>query len=543
MSLLNTFWNFLTAPSFAALDIQEQKIARLTASISLVLFSLLTAGMYFSYQRDNDLQNAIFSFGITVVISLIAYAISRTSLYAVGGFLLVIGFYLNAITNIVVVGSDIRVTFLFYMPLGLVIGSALLSPWALFLALGISVAAIYSIAPLGTPLPENIGGVVGIDTAIGLLLILFINYRNSIERARLNEIEESHRVLDDLRLNLEKRVEERTHELNRRADQLESTSIIARRSAEIKELGPLLEEASNLIALRLGFYHVGIFLLDEGGTHAVLSAASSKGGKNMIARGHQLAVGRQGIVGAAAATKQSRMASDVGADATYFNNPELPDTHAEMALPLISQGKVIGVLDIQANEGRAFTQQDNSILQILADQLALSIENTRLITDSQATLKQLQELTGVRSTASWKRRTSQARGYRYTPLSTHQGTIANDQALATADDESAIQIPVTLRGLHIGSISMKRKGSAAIWTEKEKELIEEIGGQIGLALENARLFEETRSRAEKEQRVGEIAREFSRMTSMESLLESAVAQLGKTLNADEAAIEINLAES
>ncbi len=148
--------------------------------------------------------------------------------------------------------------------------------------------------------------------------------------------------LQALQAGLEEQVARRTAELARRTAQLEAAATVAREAAEIRDLDTLLNETVRLISDRFGFYHAGIFLLDERGEYAVLQAASSEGGQQMLARGHRLAVGKVGIVGYVAATGQPRIALDVGEDAVFFDNPDLPLPRSAVALPLPGGGRALG---------------------------------------------------------------------------------------------------------------------------------------------------------------------------------------------------------
>jgi GAF domain-containing protein len=170
---------------------------------------------------------------------------------------------------------------------------------------------------------------------------------------------------------LEQRVEERTRGLAQKTERLRATSYIARKTAEVQDLATLLDTVARLVTDQFGFYHTGIFLINETGDQAVLQAASSEGGRRMIESGHSLSVGTQGIVGHVAAQKKPRIVLDVGTDAVLFNNPDLPMTRSELALPLLVRGKVVGVLDIQSDRQQAFDVEDIDVLQTLSDQIAL----------------------------------------------------------------------------------------------------------------------------------------------------------------------------
>ncbi len=173
-------------------------------------------------------------------------------------------------------------------------------------------------------------------------------------------------------------------ETQRRATQLAAAAEVARDATAILDVDQLLDETVHLISEQFGFYHAGVFLLDEGEKFAVLRAASSEGGRRMLERGHRLPVGKVGIVGHVASTGEPRISLDVGLDAEHYAHSDLPDTRSEMALPLKVRGRVIGVLDVQSTQESAFSEEDVRILQTLADQLAAAIANARLFQEVRA---------------------------------------------------------------------------------------------------------------------------------------------------------------
>ena len=151
-----------------------------------------------------------------------------------------------------------------------------------------------------------------------------------------------------------KELEKANFQLQKRAAQFEALAQVTQAITSIHDLQELLPRITGMISEQFGFYHVGIFLLDEGSEYAVLSAANSEGGKKMLERNHRLRVGEQGIVGNVTATGVPRIAMDVGKDAVFFNNPDLPNTHSEMALPLQNENIITGALDVQSTEVAAF---------------------------------------------------------------------------------------------------------------------------------------------------------------------------------------------
>jgi GAF domain-containing protein/HAMP domain-containing protein len=328
---------------------------------------------------------------------------------------------------------------------------------------------------------------------------------------------------------LELRVEERTESLIRKSDQLRAASHIARKTAEVQDLSILLDMVANLVTDQFGFYHTGVFLINETGEQAVLQAASSEGGHRMIGRGHSLLVGKQGIVGYAAAEKKPRIALDVGNDAAFFNNPDLPMTRSELALPLVIRNRVLGVLDIQSNQPQAFSIDDIDVLQTLADQVAVAIENARLLDESQAALTQLEALTNTRTREAWKQKLSgKGRVFTYTPLGLRAEKLA-------PTNDNLVTIPLILRGQKIGNISVARKGDAGL-TKSDEELLAEVANQAGLAIDNIRLLEEATQRARQEQVVGKLAGRFSQSLDVDTLLQTAVRELAQLPDVAEVSI-------
>jgi GAF domain-containing protein len=338
-------------------------------------------------------------------------------------------------------------------------------------------------------------------------------------------------TLRNERSTLEQRVEDRTAGLARKTEQLRATSYIARKTAEVQDLASLLTTVARLVTDQFGFYHTGIFLLNETGDHVTLQAASSEGGQRMIERGHSLSVGTQGIVGYVAAQKRPRIALDVGDDAVFFNNPDLPMTRSEVALPLLIRNRVLGVLDIQSDKPQAFGAEDIDVLQTLSDQIAIAIENARLLDETQAALMQLEALTGVRTREVWREKLrDNNRVFTYTPMGLRAEKLSQT-------NENAIGAPIILRGQKIGTISIAKKGDTN-WSKLDEGLLDEVASQVGLAVDNIRLLEEATQRAKQEQTIGKLATRFSQSLDLDTLLQTAARELGQVPDVSEVSIFI-----
>jgi GAF domain-containing protein len=412
-----------------------------------------------------------------------------------------------------------------------IVTGLLLSPRnAMYYALGIS---IFSLLLFGTPgasflawaRPAGIFLIVSLFTVVGLRQVLdeFADTRETVQ--------ETLETLWTERATLEQRIEERTAGLAQKTEQLRATSYIARKTAEVQDLATLLDTVTRLVSDQFGFYHTGIFLINETGDRAVLQAASSEGGRQMVEMGHSLFVGTQGIVGYVAGQKKPRIALDVGADAVFFNNPYLPMTRSELALPLVVRNKVLGVLDIQSDKPQAFSSDDLDILQTLADQLAVAIENARLIDETQSAMAQLKALTRLRAREAWNRKLAEgSRTFTYTPLGIRAERIPQDES-------RTIRAPILLRGQKIGDISIARKGEVT-WSQLDRNLVEEVASQVGLAIDNIRLLEEATQRATQEQMVGKLASRFSQSLDLDALLQTAARELGQLPDVAEVSVLI-----
>lgn len=185
-------------------------------------------------------------------------------------------------------------------------------------------------------------------------------------------------------------------QIQRRSQQLEASAEVSRVASTILDITQLLPQVVNLIKNGFDLYYCGLFLVDESGDWtgepnrwAVLQAGTGEAGRQMLINGHKLEIGGTSMIGTAVAGGQARIALDVGAEAAFFRNPYLPETRSEMALPLASRGQVLGALTIQSEREAAFTQEDITSLQTMADLIANIIENTRLFSQTQERAEEL----------------------------------------------------------------------------------------------------------------------------------------------------------
>jgi GAF domain-containing protein len=393
-----------------------------------------------------------------------------------------------------------------------------------------------------------------IVVAIGYILITFI-YQFAISRSQLaleqareseKNLQITNNELQKISTSLEQRVGERTRELEKqqqgaekRSRQFEAIIRISKAINTAKNLHETLPQITRLISDQFGFYHVGIFLNDSANQYAILSAANSEGGQKMLRRGHQLKIGEQGIVGYVTGTGNPRIALDVGFDTAYFNNPDLPLTHSEMALPLRSGAEVIGALDIQSVEQNAFTQEDIEVLEALADQVSLAIQNTRLFDQTNRLLSEAEAIQKQYQKDIWGRlsREQKLSGYKYTITGT---TMIEDNELENFSDASAkreVAVPISLRGENIGTLIVQVPLNERVNSD-QMDLIRAVAERVALSAENARLFEETNRRAEREQIISDISAKISTSVRTENILKTTAQELNQILDGAEVMIKL-----
>jgi GAF domain-containing protein len=644
------------------LDANVLETARITRLLNAILWASLAITLVASIGlvwvlRDLLISGVVFSLLVTEIICLYLNSIGKVRL---AGSIFVITSWIVFTIPIFLLGG-FRSTLVFFPFTSLVISGLILSrrtTLIVLIATLISYTAIM-IAQVTNSLPAPVTTTTPVTQWIsltGLFILIFVlidmatnSLRSSVYEARTSQAEllQTNRQLETLSHQLEARVEERTIALEQRAAQLQTSAEVVRILAAERDQETLLNQIVHLISERFDYYHVGVFLVDpQNPATLVLRAANSPGGQRMITRGHRLTIpsadlfaenqqdetsrlesstgGKAapptGIVGKAAAARQPRIAMQVDQDSEFYNNPDLPETRSEMALPLTTQSVssasftpgarvLLGVLDVQSTRIDAFSQEDINLLQILADQIAVAIENAQLFAQNQQAVQTLQKAYSEASGQAWEKLLQSRRAPAVlaqrggTELQTQFFSQAADQPLSEAGPQQAgpqqanqvrvtqpgsqwqpamaqafssaelvqsagrLAIPVKIRGQVIGAIELRKayKPAAAgqqpgvsnpeahpsresqrssragqtqpdgsqtqpmYWTQDEIEFLQTLNEQLGVALESARLYEETRKRAERERLTGQITARMRASNDPNEILQTAVGELRKAL--------------
>ena len=347
-------------------------------------------------------------------------------------------------------------------------------------------------------------------------------------------------------------------EAEHRAMWSQTAAEVSRAASTVLDTEELLQQVVDLVRQRFDLYYAGLFLVDGGragdggaGNWAVLQVGTGQPGQKMVEQGHKLEIGGESMIGQCVATMQPRIAMDVGEEAVRFANPLLPDTRTELALPLISHGKAIGALTIQSRRQAAFSSDDIAVLQTMADQLAIAIENANLLRDMQARAEREQR---VRAIAERIHRGTSAEDIMRSALAALNQMLGASRSVIRLGTQAALKaelqkpssalpvmtkavlqvdtvtgtepgatlaIPIQLRGEMIGVVGFSRAGSQP-WREDEIAAAKTIMDEVAEALERQRLLDETQRRAWQLGTSSEIGRTISSTLDMQTLLRQIV---------------------
>jgi GAF domain-containing protein len=545
-------WQGLTTPHPSIQELGSLRRARLLSILTLILSALFISAFIYGPR----------TYGVFLALSgitLTSYALSRTRYYRIGVYLFTYVFTTIGYLRIYQGTADsIEAAVVSTVHVSLVMSSVLLSQRG-FLALVILSTVATFTAPIYSNVPvsemENIGRTGGIVLVIGAILYGINIFRANLDKEQHKELSDANRALGDVKENLEERIQTRTLELQ------EANRQVQERAARLQVISELSQEISSSVGLKskemltriaqsvsekLGYYHVGVFLLDENREYAVLHAANSKGGQQMLERRHQLRVGGTGIVGYAAQSGHPRIALDTGSDAVFFNNPDLPETRSEIALPLKYGASIIGVLDVQSTLPSKFDNEDVKTLSTLANQIAIGIRNLQMLDETEID-------TAQKKTSQLDRRKTQS-GYSVNPDGTITSALPEknptlDKAIASGETVVLAQpskgtfptlaVPVKLRDQVVGVIQIEAAEPNRKWTEDEIAMVQAVSDRAALALENARLFESATRRAEQEETIARVTTQIGSSTDFNRILQTTIQELGQALGASRSFIQLN----
>jgi GAF domain-containing protein/HAMP domain-containing protein len=367
------------------------------------------------------------------------------------------------------------------------------------------------------------------DDEIGALATSFVMMRDQVQS-----------LIGDLQTRLEARLRD-----------IDTTQEISRFAAMQSDVQSLLDRVVTLITQRFpNIYHAQIFLLDSERKTAVLRASTGAAGQELLERGHRLTVGSVSVIGQTTEQRRLVVARDTAYSPMHRKNELLPDTRAELAIPLFFGDNLIGVLDLQSKERDAFTPEQINVLQTVANQVAVAIQTAHLYEESVQRLERIEQTNRAATLRAWQdymrdqrvREMSSQAGIhvesdlsllRRTALTTGQPAIGETTPRATIP----VAVPIQIGGQTIGSVEWEVPASD--FGENKLELARELARRLALSLDNARLFQESRRAAERERLVNNIAARLTAQTDVNEILQTAVREVGQALQSPQVSIRLH----
>ena len=354
-----------------------------------------------------------------------------------------------------------------------------------------------------------------------------------------------------------KRLEQQQQEvLVRRGKQLQLGTEIAQEIASAPVLEELFRRVVTLIKERFGYYHTQLLRYDPGLNAVVLVTGYGETGAKMLEAGHRMEMGR-GLIGLAAASGQTVVRLDTRHDPDWRPNPLLPETRGEIALPIKFGDRVLGVLDVQSSEANAITEDDRQLLEGLCGQIAIAIEGTTLRQQMEDRLVELNAMYRATSREGWKDfqdTVGLPQGFLYNrsevqPVSDVwvdeiSPAVQENRLVLSQNQNGAAVAPLAVRGEVIGVMGIY-EDAGRLLTDDEVSLIEQVSDQVALALENARLFEQTRvalgeteDQAQKLASLNEMSAALNRAGDAHSAMSITVQNAMSVMGANRASVAI-----
>jgi len=455
----------------------------------------------------------------------------------------------------------------------------MLGRWTLLIFTALSMLGVYGaylaeqsgrivpdLQPMGIPgMAQTMAAFVVLAVLVyqgrrGLNLLLEEAQRSAQAQERTN------RQMRTMQSDLDARVQQRTEELEIRANLLQTAVEVGGTAVSMRTPDELIATVADTMSRQFGFYHVGVYLADAAVQRAGLQAVGGEPGGEIPKVGYEIPMHDGAVIGECLRTGEPYIAFgdhmigrmiDVGEVRVSAHIARLPRTSVEVALPLSVGGRTVGVLDLHLDQAGSFRLIDLEAWQIVADQLTIALENARRYAQSQEALEVQQAYLAQTSREGWRRLLldESVPGYRYRnnrveplddvwPAALDEAVRADTRVLVEAgtDGGAAVAVPVRARGTTIGSLHLEKRPSAGGWTNRELQLLDTLTVQLETALESARLYRDTRTAAAQQQTIAEVSASIRGEVEIEAVLSRALTELGNALAAEQGSVLLTLGE-
>jgi transcriptional regulator with GAF, ATPase, and Fis domain len=497
---LQVFFQTFIAAHASVQSLPERRKAELAAALSLSFSFIVAAGLTATLQITgfNILVGVGFLFS---AISFVSYLISRSPLYKRAPLFFVGGFALLAYTA-AITGADPALFLTISFTVLFLLANLFDLKWMIwFVAVNLVVAMLVSVFFL--PQTQGVGALnarAGLFT-IGLFVLLFAWHRNSLERLRLEEVTHTQTELQQSNIELQNA----QREVNVHFEELRLAAEVGRAVSQVRDLKSMLTDAVELIRTSFDLYYAQIYLVDQSQTYLILQAGTGQVGKELQSRNHRLPINTNSINGRAVVEKKSVVISNTTTSAAFKPNPLLPETHSEMAVPLMIGSKVVGALDMQSKQSGALNEAVLPAFEALSAQLAIAVQNASYLAEAEQARTEVEKQAQRLSQSNWAEYLDGIHQPEETGFVFEQNQVLPLTQGQTVK-ENALTAPITITGQPIGNLVVEMEGQSPI--AKTEELISTIARQVAQQVENLRLLESAeRYRYEAEQATRRLTHE------------------------------------
>jgi PAS domain S-box-containing protein len=286
----------------------------------------------------------------------------------------------------------------------------------------------------------------------------------------------------------------------------------------------LLEDVADIACARFKFYHAQVYLYDERRMELALTAASGPVGRQMVAEGRHISLGAmQSLVAHVARVHEGLIVNDVQQETGFLPHPLLPQTRAELAVPLLAGDKLLGVWDVQATERNRFTDQDLNIQMTLAAQVGVALQNVAQYEETQVALAELNALQRLLTREGWADylRENSLKVQGFVAGQEKLQPIGEERGVAQLDSTTAVTVPMQVRGITIGALGV-RQTEERPFSNEDHLFLEAVGLQVAEALEKSRLFAEMEQAQSQTEALFAGSERVVRATTMDDILRALV---------------------
>lgn len=496
----------LLAPPLFPDDPEQSRVASLLNTLLLALTTIFVVNTAIAF-FFNPAPEAFWLNAATVVTTIGLLTLLRLK-YVRAAALITIAVFWLTVAGLAILSTGLTVTIVTSFFVLIVLASALTGyvTTIAFVVLTLLVGSLTAYLEITGLLVPTLPGTYLVNTtsAGGNLIVLTVvlMLTSTALRRALDDLGSKNAALEDARGSLETRVAERTRDLALAAE-------VGRRLSEVRQQEALLQNAVSLIQERFNLYHVQVYLVTSGQRSLKLQAGTGQVGLALRHQRHTLPIGPGSINGLAAGQQRPILVPDTATSSLFRPNPLLPDTRAELSVPLLVENRTLGVLNLQASNQHTLTEESIPAFETLASQLATALENATLFAAAQAARADAESYLRRLTAAGWERYLNAV------DRPQQIGFVYDNQTLTplTADTPPAdpaahvLQVPIQVAGQTVGAIHVANT-AAQDWDDDARALVTAVSERVARQVENLRLLEDAqRFQAEAQNAVRRLTRQ------------------------------------